>query len=81
MPPGRAPRMPNAVDHRASTTRAVGPISMTVCSPASRRVATLRPRSAGLTAALTPAARTVTGRACPTAQEHFFSQEGPELMF
>ena len=24
MPPGRAPRMPNAVDHGASTTRAVG---------------------------------------------------------
>ena len=61
---------------RASMTRAVGPISMTACSPASSRVATLRPRSAGLTA-LTPAARTVTGRACPTA----FSQEGPELMF
>jgi len=38
--------------------RAVGPISMTVCSPASRRVASLRPRFAGLTA-LTPAARTV----------------------
>ena len=69
MPSGRAPRMPNAVDHRASMTRAVGPISMTACSPASRRVATLRPRSAGLTA-LTPAARTVTGRSCPTAQEH-----------
>ena len=50
MPPGRAPRMPNAVDHRASMTRAVGPISMTVCSPASRRVATLHPRSAGLPA-------------------------------
>ncbi len=41
-------------------TRAVGPISMTVCSPASRRVASLRPRFAGLTA-LTPAARTVPG--------------------
>ena len=39
-------------------TLAVGPISMTVCSPASRRVASLRPRFAGLTA-LTPAARTV----------------------
>ena len=31
-------------------TRAVGPISMTVCSPPSRRVASLRPRFAGLTA-------------------------------
>ena len=41
-------------------TRAVGLISMTVCSPASRRVATRRPRFAGLTA-LTPAARTVPG--------------------
>ncbi len=41
-------------------TRAVGLISMTVCSPASRRVASLRPRFAGLTA-LTPAARTVPG--------------------
>ena len=38
-------------------TLAVRPISMTVCSPASRRVASLRPRFAGLTA-LTPAART-----------------------
>ena len=42
-------------------TRAVGLISMTECSPASRRVASLRPRFAGLTA-LTPAARTVPGK-------------------
>ena len=41
-----------------STTRTVGPLSLTVCSPPSRRVAALRPRCAGLTA-LTPAARTV----------------------
>ena len=41
-----------------STTRTVGPLSLTVCSPPSRRVAALRPRYAGLTA-LTPAARTV----------------------
>ena len=41
-----------------STTRTVGPLTLTVCSPPSRRVAALRPRCAGLTA-LTPAARTV----------------------
>ena len=41
-----------------STTRTVGPLRLTVCSPPSRRVAALRPRYAGLTA-LTPAARTV----------------------
>ena len=57
-------------------TRAVGPISMTVCSPASRRVASLRPRFAGLTA-LTPAARTVP--AGPARQPGTLSQEGPEI--
>jgi len=40
--------MPNAFDQRTPTTRAVGSGSMTVCSPASRRVAALRPRCAGL---------------------------------
>ena len=56
-------------------TRAVGPISMTVCSPASRRVAALRPRFAGLTA-LTPAARTVL--AGPARQPGDAQQEGPK---
>ena len=56
-------------------TRAVGPISMTVCSPASRRVASLRPRFAGLTA-LTPAARTVL--AGPARQPGDAQQEGPK---
>ena len=63
MPPGRTSRFgatPDAVAHPASKPRAVGLISMTMCSPASRRVASLRPRFAGLTA-LTPAARTIPG--------------------
>ena len=38
----------NGVDHRTSTTRTVGPASVTVCSPASRRAAARRPRCAGL---------------------------------
>ena len=56
-------------------TRAVGPSSMTVCSPPSRRVASRRPRCAGLTA-LTPAARTVPGN--PARQPETISQEGSE---
>ena len=55
-------------------TRAVGPISMTVCSPPSRRVASLHPRFAGLTA-LTPAARTVLA---PARQPGDAQQEGPK---
>ena len=70
MAPGRARRMPNALNQRATTTRAVSPDSMTVCSPASRRVTAL----AGLTA-WTPAARTVTGRSCPTTRKHSSSKE------
>ena len=57
-------------------TRAVGPISMTVCSPASRRVASLRPRFAGLTA-LTPAARTVLSG--PARQPGKAQPGGPEI--
>ena len=56
-------------------TRAVGPISMTVCSPPPRRVASLHPRFAGLTA-LTPAARTVL--AGPARQPGDAQQEGPK---
>ena len=77
--PTAAAAVIDRIVHHA-TTRAVGPISMTACSPASSRVATLRPRSAGLTA-LTPAARTVTGRACPTAQEHSSARRAQNLMF
>ena len=55
-------------------TRAVGPISMTVCSPASRRGASLRPRFAGVTA-LTPAARTVP--AGPARQPGTLRLESP----
>jgi len=57
-------------------TRAVGLISMTVCSPASRRVATRRPRFAGLTA-LTPAARTV--QASPPDSPGTLRQGGPRI--
>ena len=71
---GRAPRMLNAVDHRASMTRAVGPISMTVCSSASRRVATLRPRSA---AAGPPVAGDDLGRLFP-GRTALTAEAGPE---
>ena len=47
-------------------TRAVGPISTIVCSPASK---TLRPRFAGLTA-LPPGCALGPGRSSPTAQGH-----------
>ena len=57
-------------------TRAVGLISMTVCSPASRRVASLRPRFAGLMA-LTPAARTV--QASPPDSPGTLRQGGPRI--
>ena len=63
MPPGRTFRFgatANAVLHPPSKPRAVGPLSTTMGSPESRPVASLRGRSAGLTA-LTPAARTVPG--------------------
>ena len=70
----RLDRMLNGVEHRISTTRSVGPASVTVCSPASRRVAARRPRYAGLRP-LTPAPRTVTGNLARQPENHSSRKE------
>ena len=65
---GRASMMP---------ARAVGPISMTVRSPASRPGGSLHPRFAGLMAFDAGYAHG-PGRSCPTARERF-TQEGRKI--
>ena len=69
---------PVAARTRASLTRAVGPISMTACSPASSRVATLRLRSAGADGLDTGCAHGHR-QSLPDRPGTLCSQEGPEF--